>query len=39
MPDVKIIADIAEHEQSRAALLEDSRLAQHIEKGCVMINA
>ena len=28
MPDVKIIADLAEHEQSRVALLEDGRLAE-----------
>ena len=26
MPDVKIIADLAEHEQSRVAILEDGRL-------------
>ena len=28
MPDLKIIADIAEHEQSRVAILEDGRLSE-----------
>ncbi|MBQ7544999.1 MAG: Rne/Rng family ribonuclease [Synergistaceae bacterium] len=28
MPDVKIIADLREHEQSRVAILEDGRLAE-----------
>ena len=28
MPDVKIIADLAEHEQSRVAILEDGRLTE-----------